>query len=93
MQKSDLWLRELKAAGWIEVRQYAWLRPDGALFRGPYGAWCALMAEPNVRPDKAAVAKVLAMFKHKRTYQRSPETESPSSDLRVLPSVEPPRSE
>ena len=38
----ELWIAELTAAGWTEVRVNVWRRPDGALFRGPYGAWCQL---------------------------------------------------
>jgi len=38
----EKWERDLRVAGWREVRRNVWERPDGALFRGPYGAWCAL---------------------------------------------------
>lgn len=38
----EAWAAALVAAGWREVRLNVWERPDGALFRGPYGAWCAL---------------------------------------------------
>ena len=41
-QGPDVWVSDLRAAGWSEVRMHVWMRPDGALFRGPYGAWCAL---------------------------------------------------
>lgn len=39
---ADSWVADLKAAGWVEISLNVWRRPDGALFRGPYGAWVAL---------------------------------------------------
>jgi len=42
-QDIDLWIRELKAAGWTEWRRPTiWQAPDGKLFRGPYLAWCIM---------------------------------------------------
>ena len=38
----DLWIRELAEAGWEHVRGTIWRSPDGALYRGPYGAWKAM---------------------------------------------------
>jgi hypothetical protein len=43
----ERWKADLVLAGWREVRLSVWARPDGALFRGPYGAWCALQGEHN----------------------------------------------
>lgn len=36
------WNRDLIAAGWIEESVTIWKDPEGNLWRGPYGAWCAL---------------------------------------------------
>lgn len=44
-QDTDTWVADLRAAGWREVRLNVWRRPDGALFRGPYGAWCQLQID------------------------------------------------
>lgn len=33
------WCRDLEAAGWVEREITIWEAPDGALYRGPYGAW------------------------------------------------------
>ena len=41
----ERWIADLRAAGWREIRLNVWERPDGALFRGPYGAWCDLKTE------------------------------------------------
>jgi len=42
-QDIDLWIKELKAAGWTEWRRPTiWQDPDGRLFRGPYRAWCLM---------------------------------------------------
>lgn len=43
-QDSERWTADLLAAGWIERRRNVWASPEGYLFRGPYGAWCELMA-------------------------------------------------
>lgn len=47
--REDRWRADLLAAGWQAIRHDTWKRPDGALFRGPYGAWCELQrsAEPQ----------------------------------------------
>ncbi len=45
LHSPERWTADLVAADWIEVRLNVWERPDGALFRGPYGAWCALQNE------------------------------------------------
>lgn len=36
------WRRDLIAAGWEQVSHTVWRAPDGALWRGPYRAWCEL---------------------------------------------------
>lgn len=41
-QNADRWQRELREAGWIEVRTTIWKAPGGELFRGPYHAWQVL---------------------------------------------------
>lgn len=41
---TDTWIVDLQRAGWVEVTLHVWRAPSGALFRGPYGAWCALQA-------------------------------------------------
>ncbi len=38
-QDIDLWIRELKEAGWEQVQMTVWKSPSGYLFRGPYKAW------------------------------------------------------
>lgn len=38
----ERWRADLQAAGWKALRHDVWQAPNGALFRGPYGAWCAL---------------------------------------------------
>jgi hypothetical protein len=38
-QPADKWQRELREAGWREVRATIWKAPGGELFRGPYHAW------------------------------------------------------
>jgi hypothetical protein len=38
----ERWRADLKRAGWKEIRLSVFQAPDGALFRGPYGAWCQL---------------------------------------------------
>lgn len=48
-QDTDTWVADLRAAGWREVRVNVWQRPDGALFRGPYGAWCQLQIDEASR--------------------------------------------
>lgn len=35
----DLWLKELKEAGWRPMTSTIWRSPTGKLFLGPYGAW------------------------------------------------------
>jgi hypothetical protein len=49
----ERWERDLRAAGWSEVRLNVWRRPDGALFRGPYGAWCALFSTESAQAADA----------------------------------------
>lgn len=49
----ERWKADLVLAGWREVRLHVWARPDGALFRGPYGAWCALQGEQNALTGEA----------------------------------------
>lgn len=38
-------IAELYAAGWIPERLTQWRAPNGALYRGPHGAWKAMLAE------------------------------------------------
>lgn len=40
-QNVELWKRELTEAGWKPHRTglTVWESPEGALYRGPYGAW------------------------------------------------------
>jgi len=42
LKTPDVWEAQLRWAGWRETARHAWQRPDGELFRGPYGAWCAM---------------------------------------------------
>lgn len=35
-------IAELKAAGWVMIRQCLWKAPDGTYFFGPQGAWKAM---------------------------------------------------
>lgn len=39
------WIADLHGAGWIEVRLTVWKSPDGALWRGPYGAWVEMLRD------------------------------------------------
>jgi hypothetical protein len=42
----ERWVADLLAAGWKRGRHNTvWIRPDGAMFLGPYGAWCQLQIE------------------------------------------------
>jgi len=41
----ETWIADLEAAGWTAVRHDTWVSPDGRMFRGPYGAWCAMLTE------------------------------------------------
>lgn len=34
----------LHAAGWTEIRKTVWQSPGGGLYRGPCGAWKAMVA-------------------------------------------------
>ncbi len=43
-QNLELWLRELKEAGWQRVKLTVFMSPDGTLYRGPFGAWKAMRA-------------------------------------------------
>jgi hypothetical protein len=36
------WIRELKAAGWTMKSHTIWIAPNGAIYRGPFGAWKAM---------------------------------------------------
>ena len=49
----ERWALDLRAAGWREVRLNVWQRPDVALFRGPYGAWCAMFTEDSRQASDA----------------------------------------
>lgn len=40
-------IAELAAVGWTRHSATVWRAPDGGLFRGPYGAWKALRAQPE----------------------------------------------
>ena len=40
---------ELKAAGWTEKNALTWISPAGYLFRGPFMAWCELIAKESWR--------------------------------------------
>jgi hypothetical protein len=37
-------ISELDRAGWRKVMAAVWISPNGNLFRGPFGAWKAMMA-------------------------------------------------
>lgn len=50
----ERWEADLVAAGWREVRRNVWQRPDGALFRGPYGAWRELFSADTCESRKAS---------------------------------------
>ena len=39
------WSIDLFNSGWVPLGHNVWKAPDGALFRGPYAAWCALNGE------------------------------------------------
>jgi hypothetical protein len=43
-QDVETWKSDLIEAGWVAVRWNVWKAPDGALHRGPYGAWCKMLA-------------------------------------------------
>jgi hypothetical protein len=43
-QDVAMWERELRAAGWTSTRRTVWRAPCGCLYRGPYGAWCKMVA-------------------------------------------------
>lgn len=44
-QDVELWIRELKEAGWKQYRgMNAWQAPCGCLYRGPYKAWTIMLA-------------------------------------------------
>lgn len=47
-QDVDLWIRELKAAGWEQVQMTVWKSPSGHLFRGPFKAWELMHAHPEL---------------------------------------------
>jgi len=36
-------IEELRLAGWTRLRANIWRAPQGGLFRGPYGAWKAML--------------------------------------------------
>jgi hypothetical protein len=38
----DGWRADLLAAGWAEQSHTIWVAPNGAVYRGPYGAWRAM---------------------------------------------------
>lgn len=38
------WARELRAAGWEMQHMTLWKAPCGCLHRGPYNAWCVMIA-------------------------------------------------
>ncbi len=40
----DEQIKELSDSGWRRQSASVWVDPDGALFRGPHGAWKALRA-------------------------------------------------
>lgn len=40
----DKMAAELKANSWTEVRSWTWRAPNGALYRGPAGAWRIMKA-------------------------------------------------
>ena len=51
-QDVDLWIRELKAAGWKQIQMTVWESPSGYLFRGPYKAWELMYAHPELNRPK-----------------------------------------
>lgn len=42
-QDVELWVCELKAAGWVPLRSTLWRAPCGCQFLGPYKAWCEML--------------------------------------------------
>ena len=38
----DGWKADLLAAGWAEKSHTIWVAPNGAVYRGPFGAWRAM---------------------------------------------------
>lgn len=52
-QDVDRWESDLLAAGWTRKGITIWQAPNGALFRGPFGAWCAMRqaGEPRICPN------------------------------------------
>ena len=56
-QDAELWIRELEAAGWKKYASTVWQSPSGHLFRGPYGAWCRMLAHPELNVAAPPEAK------------------------------------
>ena len=44
----EIWERELREAGWKEIHHTQWECPAGYRFRGPYGAWKNMKADPGL---------------------------------------------
>ena len=62
----EAWTADLLAAGWVESRFTVWVSPCGAVFRGPYGAWCALQRQLTDR--KAPAIELHGVTCTKRTH-------------------------
>lgn len=55
VKDSDLWIRELFAAGWKKhSAMTVWIAPWGALFRGPYLAWRVMRETTGVSNEDDA---------------------------------------
>jgi hypothetical protein len=45
----EQWIDELLAAGWTQKSHTIWIAPNGAIYRGPFGAWKAMRAIGETR--------------------------------------------
>ena len=50
-QNAELWIAELKAAGWQQVTLVIWRAPGGGLYRGPFAAWLEMKKTQPAAPD------------------------------------------
>lgn len=48
-QNVELWKRELKEAGWVEVRSDIWECPARLWYRGPFQAWQLMKTHPELQ--------------------------------------------